>query len=184
MCRLIGWRAVVAAGMVILIASCGGGKPAAQAFARSGDDAFRVAPRILDDLPSSQMRSQLDDLTLQSNYMPSTALESEIVLSASVDDVSAAAVAESTTMVRLRDLIDTYGDDAYSWTCEVIDVVDFLADNGTTPSVSAVRNVMIARTGQVPDVPIESIHTLIMGTGDRSDAAGQVLLWASCLAAE
>jgi hypothetical protein len=170
--------------VVLVLAICFGltggscGKNAPAALVRSGGEGFRATSKVLDDVVSSQMRSHLDDVTLARGAAPSPALKSRgITLSSGVENVSAAAVAESTPFGGVNRLVEKYGDEAYDWACDVIDVIDFLVESGGDPSLGEVLYELQAEPGSV----YAEIYEIVTETSDDADKTAQMLLWASCL---
>jgi hypothetical protein len=160
------------------------GPTVAKAFVRSGDDAFRAAPEVLEDL-APQMRAQLQDVRLASGNAPSRALEVRgITIASGVDGVSAAAVTESSTpLARLNTLVEEYGTDAYGWACEVIGAIDTMNESGGLPTPDAVRNQLGWGSGSM--ALYTEIYNIVYGAGDNSDAhnASQWVIWGACLPA-
>jgi hypothetical protein len=176
--------ALAVALIVVLMVSAGGAcrstSKATSAFSRSGDDVLRASSRLLDDVPSTRMRSHLDDVALPPGATPSPVLGSDgVALTSGVQTVSAAAVADSAVFRRLGNLVETYGEAAYGASCQVIDALVALYQEGWQLTLANVTRYLAETAQGLP--PLDELYTLVMGTGDEADAAAQILLWAACL---
>jgi hypothetical protein len=159
--------------------SCGGGgEQAARALSRSGDDALRAAPELVDALP--QIRTQLQDVRLASGTAPWRAVaEQGITLSSGVRSVSAEAVAESALVARFNKLLADYTD-AYKWTCKIAKVIEDVAKEGNEPTPEAVwaRGQWDLRADF-----FNRAYNIVHITSDDSNAeiAFKLLIWGGCL---
>jgi hypothetical protein len=154
----------------------------AWALARSESNMFRPTGKVLEGV-TPQMRSHLDDLMLRSGAAPSQALELKgIRVPSSVQGLSAAAVTESVPVTRLKSLISKYGRDAYEWTCTVAGEIESAVHGGQVPTPGLVFS-KLGWPKSTYATFMEAYNIVYSPTDTQADKTGQLLIWASCLAA-
>jgi hypothetical protein len=185
MIRTMGGRLALGAAGVLLLAGClgrGGGGSSTKALIAQTDDAFRVAPQLIDDLPEGPLQSRLQGLTVSADEMTSLPAAASVDITPSqAAAVEVTAVAESQTFTRLDGLMDDYGDDAWRETCAFVDVINDIETVSNPPSGDELQVAWAQRTGNIPNLPYQDVYNLIFDTGNgRGEALSKVVLWQAC----